>query len=213
MSPRKAAALDGGDLSLREHLIATAQRMIAERGTAGLTVRAIAQEAGVAGGVLYNHFADKEELIALALRAHATAIMRGLGALPEPGTGTVEANLRAYVVHGMALHGRMVPALTGLIATPEVLARFAELSDPGRDWRHRLRDYLDAERGLGRIDPGAPVDAVTSMIVGACHEPVLSTLFQGRGIAEPAARYYEDDLVAAVLRGIGPREPAAPDPA
>ncbi|KAB2387807.1 TetR/AcrR family transcriptional regulator [Actinomadura montaniterrae] len=213
MSPRKAAALRGGDRTLREHLIATAERMIAERGTAGLTVRAIAQEAGVAGGVLYNHFADKEELIALALRARATAIESGLDPLPAPGTGTVEGNLRAYVAHGLALHGRLVPALTGLIATPEVLARFAGLSDPDRDWRHRLRGYLEAERGLGRIAAGAPVDAATSMIVGACHEPVLSALFQGRGIAEPSPRYSVDDLVAAVLAGIGPREAAGPGPA
>ncbi|GAA0258701.1 TetR/AcrR family transcriptional regulator [Actinomadura nitritigenes] len=212
MSPRKAAALRGCDRTLREHLIATAERMIAERGTAGLTVRAIAQEAGVAGGVLYNHFADKEELIALALRAHATAIESGLGPLPAPGTGTVEGNLRAYVAHGLALHGRMVPALTGLIATPEVLARFAGLSDPDRDWRHRLRGYLEAERGLGRIDAGARVDAVTSMIVGACHEPVLSALFQGRGIAEPSPSHSVDDLVTTALRGIEPREPAGPHP-
>ncbi|MEU9016511.1 helix-turn-helix domain-containing protein [Actinomadura sp. NPDC048394] len=210
MSPRKAAALRGGDRTLREHLIATAERMIAERGTAGLTVRAIAQEAGVAGGVLYNHFADKEELIALALRARATAIESGLDPLPAPGTGTVEGNLRAYVAHGLALHGRLVPALTGLIATPEVLARFAGLSDPDRDWRHRLRGYLEAERDLGRIAAGAPVDAATSMIVGACHEPVLSALFQGRGIAEPSPRSSVDDLVAAVLEGIGPREAAGP---
>lgn len=208
MSPRKAAALRGGDRTLRDHLIATAERMIAERGTAGLTVRAIAQEAGVAGGVLYNHFADKEELIALALRAHATAIENGLEPLPAPGTGTVEGNLRAYVAHGLALHRRMVPALTGLIATPEVLARFAGLSDPDRDWRHRLRGYLEAERGLGRIAADARVDAVTSMIVGACHEPVLSTLFQGRGIAEPSPAHSADDLVAIALRGIEPREPA-----
>ncbi|MGS2645431.1 hypothetical protein [Streptosporangium sp. LJ11] len=41
MSPRKAAALrDGeGDRSLREHLIAAAERLMAQRGTAGLTVR------------------------------------------------------------------------------------------------------------------------------------------------------------------------------
>ncbi|MDL4820959.1 TetR/AcrR family transcriptional regulator [Actinomadura opuntiae] len=205
MSPRKAAALRGGDRTLREHLIATAERLIAERGTAGLTVRAIAREAGVAGGVLYNHFADKEELIALALRARAAAIESGLAPLPAPGTGTVEGNLRAYVAHGLALHGRMVPALTGLVATPEVLARFAELGDPGGDWRHRLRGYLEAERDLGRIAADASVDAVTSMIVGACHEPVLSALFQGRGIAEPAVRYSEDDLVAAVLKGIAAR--------
>lgn len=62
MSPRKPALLrdGGGDQKLREHLIATAARLIAEHGSVGLTVRGIAREAKVADGVLYNHFASKD---------------------------------------------------------------------------------------------------------------------------------------------------------
>jgi AcrR family transcriptional regulator len=205
MSPRRAAALRGGDRSLREHLIATAERMIAERGAAGLTVRAIARAAGVADGVLYNHFADKEELLAHALRARADAIGRTLDPLPEPGAGTVEDNLRAYVAHGLILHNGLLPALTGLVAQPDVLARFAELSGGGQDWNQRLARYLRGERDLGRLAPDARVEAATSMIVGACHEPVLSVLFQGRGIAHEVSLDAVDDLVAAVLLGLAPR--------
>jgi len=205
MSPRRAAALRAGDRSLREHLIATAERMMAERGTAGLTVRAIAREAGVADGVLYNHFADKEELLAHALRARAEAVAGSLGPLPEPGTGTVEENLRAYVAHGLAAHTALLPALAGLVAQPEVLTRFSALSGGEEDWRSRLARYLRAERDLGRLAEGAPVDAATSMIVGACHEPVLSTLFQGEELARRASLDTVDDLVAVVLRGITAR--------
>ncbi|MEU5990906.1 helix-turn-helix domain-containing protein [Spirillospora sp. NPDC047418] len=205
MSPRRAAALRAGDRSLREHLIATAARMMAERGTAGLTVRAIAREAGVADGVLYNHFADKEDLLAHALRAHAESAGRTLDPLPEAGSGTIEENLRAYVRHGLVAHNALVPALAGLVARPEVLARFSALSGGDADWRSRLAGYLRAERDLGRLAPDAPVDAATSMIVGACHEPVLSALFQGENIARRVLADTADDLVAIVLRGIAPR--------
>ncbi|WP_346044798.1 helix-turn-helix domain-containing protein [Actinomadura chokoriensis] len=207
MSPRRAAAVRGGERSLRDHLIATAERMIAERGTAGLTVRAIAREAGVADGVLYNHFADKEELLAHALRAHAESVGRTLDPLPEAGGGTVEENLRAYVRHGLVAHNALLPALAGLVAQPEVLARFSALSGGDADWRSRLAAYLRAERDLGRLAPDAPVDAATSMIVGACHEPVLSVLFQGEDLARRAPSDVADDLVAVVLRGITPRTP------
>jgi AcrR family transcriptional regulator len=207
MSPRRAAALRAGGRSLREHLIATAERMMAERGTAGLTVRAIAREAGVADGVLYNHFADKEELLAHALRARAESVGRELGPLPEPGTATVAENLRAYVAYGLAAHRALIPAVAGLVAQPEVLARFAGLSGGEEDWRSRLAAYLRAERDLGRLAPDAPVDAATSMIVGACHEPVLSALFQGEDIARRDRPDTADDLVAVVLRGIAPRTP------
>ncbi|WP_067796845.1 TetR/AcrR family transcriptional regulator [Actinomadura formosensis] len=205
MSPRKAAAVRTGDRTLREHLIATAERMMAERGTAGLTVRAIAREAGVADGVLYNHFADKEDLLAHALRARAESVASTLGPLPEPGTATIEENLRAYVAYGLTLHNGLLPALAGLIARPEVLARFAALSGGEEDWRTRLARYLRAERDLGRLAPDAPVDAATSMIVGACHEPVLSVLFQGENLAHRVPLDAVDELVAVVLRGIGPR--------
>ncbi|MBC6456535.1 TetR/AcrR family transcriptional regulator [Actinomadura sp. HBU206391] len=207
MSPRKAAILrdGGGDRSLREHLIATAERMISEQGTVGLTVRGIARAAGVADGVLYNHLADKEELLAHALRAHVRTIERGLGELPEPGAGTVEANLRAHIAYGLALHQAILPALAGLIAQPKVLARFTELAEGGTDWRDRLIGYLRAERDLGRVASDAQVDAAAAMIVGVCHETVLSMLFHGAAAPAlpPVPPPAIDDLVKAVLHGIG----------
>lgn len=95
--------------------------------------------------------------------------------------------------------------LAGLVAQPDVLTRFAALSGGSGDWNRRLAAYLRAERDLGRLAPDARVEAATSMIVGACHEPVLSVLFQGRGIARPVSLDAVDDLVATVLRGLAPR--------
>jgi len=57
---------DGGERNLRDYLIDTAARLIAERGTAGLAVRDITRAAQVADGVLYNYFEDKEDLLAHA---------------------------------------------------------------------------------------------------------------------------------------------------
>jgi AcrR family transcriptional regulator len=204
MAPRKAAALrDSEDgRSLRDHLIATAERLISAQGTVGLTVRAIAREAGVSDGVLYNHFADKEELLAGALAAHVRSVERGLGELPDPGSATVEANLRRHLDYGLAVHKAILPAFTGLIAQPAVLARFAELTEPDGTWRDRLAGYLHAERDLGRLARDAEVDAATAMLVGVCHETVLSALFpQGpKVVTSPDV----DSLVGAVLSGIGP---------
>src|SRR5436305_7329032 len=166
MAPRKAAALRGrDDRDLREHLIATAERLIAEQGGAGVTVRAIARAAGVADGVLYNHFADKEELLAAALRAHVDAVHRGLAPLPVPGTATVAENLHAYLRQGLVLHRAILPVFAGLLGQPDVLARFGE--SPGRepDWREVLSGYLHAERDLGRLVPGADLTAATAMLV------------------------------------------------
>jgi AcrR family transcriptional regulator len=206
MSPRRAAALrDETGRTLREHLIGTAERMISERGTTGLTVRAIAREAGVADGVLYNHFADKEELLGLSLRARVRSVEAGLSTLPEPGSGTVEQNLRTHVAYGLALHRGILPAMAGLVGQQEVLARFAATGVPGEDWRDRLLAYLRAERDLGRLAPGARVEAVASMIVGVCHEAVLSLLFTPSGDTLGAPPEVDvDGLVVVLLEGIKP---------
>ncbi|HEY1344565.1 MAG TPA: TetR/AcrR family transcriptional regulator [Streptosporangiaceae bacterium] len=125
MSPRKPAILrDGDGQNLREYLIATAARLIDERGSAGLSVRDIAREAQVADGVLYNYFEDKEDLLAHALLAHVGTVMNSAPRLPPPGTGTVAENLRLFIDAGLATLTRVVPAFAGLISQPNVLKRF-----------------------------------------------------------------------------------------
>lgn len=209
MSPRKASVLRGGEQSLRDHLIAAAESLMARRGTAGLTVRDIAREARVADGVLYNHFADKEDLLAQALHAHVRSVERSLGDLPaQAGEGDVADNLCAYVSHGLALHAAILPAFAGLLSQPGVLTRFAALPNPmagGRGLRTYLANYLRAERDLGRVAPHTDPDMTATMIIGACHEVVLPTLLRGDAASEiEIPDGFAENLVAAVMRGIAP---------
>ncbi|WP_405135986.1 TetR/AcrR family transcriptional regulator [Nocardia sp. NBC_01388] len=202
MSPRRAAALRNSDddRGLREHLIATAQRLLAEQGAAGLTVRAIARAAGVADGVLYNHFADKEELLTAALRAHVDAQHRALGPLPGAGTATVAENLRTYLRAGLALHRAVIPVFAGLLATPAVLTRFAESEEHDQDWRNVLARYLAAERDLGRLAPAADLEAALAVLVGVCHDRALTALLPGT----PHTPADVPAVVTTLLTGIGP---------
>ncbi|MFI6774801.1 TetR/AcrR family transcriptional regulator [Nocardia sp. NPDC050412] len=202
MSPRKAAVLrDRDDSDLREHLIATAERLLAEQGGAGLTVRAIARAAGVADGVLYNHFADKEELLAAALRAHVDAVHRGLPPLPAPGTTSVADNLTAYLQQGLALHRAILPVMVGLLAQPAILAKFGAAQGRERDWRDVLADYLHAERDLGRLAPDADLDATVTILVGICHDEVLAALLPGG--ARQTSPVSAASVITTLLTGIG----------
>ncbi|TQF68647.1 TetR/AcrR family transcriptional regulator [Rhodococcus spelaei] len=206
MSPRRAAAVPG-DASLREHLIAAAERLIARRGTAGVTVRDIAREAEVADGVLYNHFANKEELLALGLGAHVRAVEAGLvGAVPTAGAGVVAENLRTLVRRGFALHRAILPAFAGALAQPKVLSAYASGEGDVPSLRVVLADYLRGERELGRVDRGADVDAAVAMISGAWHDLVLRGLLRGeQPLPEEPGDEQVGALVTTVLRGIGPR--------
>lgn len=200
MSPRTAAAVRDGDRSLRDHLVATAERLIAERGMGDLTVRAIARAAGVADGVLYNHFADKDELLAEAWWARVRTIEHDLPPLPVAGEGALADGVRTHFEYGLAFHRAVMPGLSSLLGRPDFLARLATSHPPGEGWREVLLAWLRAERDLGRIAPSAPVDAVAAMIVGVCHETVLNYLLRGIPAApEPPAGPWLDELVRAVL--------------
>ena len=127
---------DDSGQNLRDYLIATAARLIDQRGSAGLAVRDIAREAQVADGVLYNYFEDKEDLLVHALLAHVGNVMNSAPQLlPAPGEGTVAENLRAFIDGGIATLLRVTPAFAGLIGQPKVLARFHAMvgGDPAFD--------------------------------------------------------------------------------
>ncbi|MFJ9366946.1 TetR/AcrR family transcriptional regulator [Nocardia sp. NPDC101769] len=202
MSPRKAAVLRGADddRNLRDHLVTTAQRLLAGQGAAGLTVRAIARAAGVADGVLYNHFPDKDALLAAAVGAHVAAAHADLGPLPTPGTATVQENLALYLRAGLTLHRAVLPVFTGLLSSPAVLARYVESKAHNDDWRELLARYLRAERDLSRLASDADTTAATALLVGICHDTVLTAMLPGTRPAEVDV----DVVVATLLAGIAP---------
>jgi AcrR family transcriptional regulator len=232
MSPRKPAVLRGDDgRDLRGYLIATAARLIDERGSAGLGVREIAREAQVADGVLYNYFEDKEDLLAHALLAHVGAVMHALAPrMPPAGTGSVADNLAMFIESGMASLVRVAPAFAGLLSQPKVLIRFhamvggdpafvGDAADEGgagpdedavageqRGLPDILSAYLRAEQRLGRIDADADVDAAVTLVVGVVHGEILPRVMfspPGTRVSAPAGLSWR--VAQTVLRGIARR--------
>jgi AcrR family transcriptional regulator len=232
MSPRKPAVLRDSDdgRNLHEYLIATAARLIDQRGSAGLAVRDIAREAQVADGVLYNYFEDKEDLLVHALLAHVGTVMAGMRPMPPPGSGTVAGNLREFIDAGLEVLTRVVPAFAGLLAQPKVLSRFhamvgggralgtetADDDDAGQGDADQggpegqglpaiLRAYLRAEQQLGRIDQNADIEATVVLVVGAIHGQVLpQVLFSPPGTEPVSPPGLAARLADTVLRGIAP---------
>lgn len=109
--------------------------------------------------------------------------------------------LGAQLRYGLALHRAVLPAFAGLLANPAVQARYAELADSGPNWRDRLIAYLRAERAAGRLRADADVDAAAAVLVGICHEQVLSGLF-AHGLPHASVPSV-DTVIATLLGGIG----------
>jgi AcrR family transcriptional regulator len=211
MSPRRAKAVRGrvGDdpaTALREHLIDSAERLLAERQVSTVTTREIARAAGVSDGVLYNYFTDKYDLIVAALLRRYTGLVGGFtDGLPAPGTATVEANLVAYARATLDLFTQALPMMGGLMSEPALLHRLMHAMHEHPYGPHLLRqpliDYLAAEQRLGRLgvfDPGTAASLLvgTSLMLGFAHVIPNS----------PADHTAEavPEIVHTLLRGLNP---------
>jgi AcrR family transcriptional regulator len=158
--------LRGGGENLREHLVTTAARLMAERGSAGLSVRDIAREAQVADGALYNYFEDKEDLLAHALLAHVGAVMSGAAPMAAAGTRTVAENLEFFIDRGLDVLGQVTPAFAGLQSQPGVAVRFHDMAggraafgvadEDTADGGDASGTGIEAPRATGGSDAGGP---------------------------------------------------------
>ena len=200
MSPRGVAIHQA-----REQLFLAAERVLASQGPDGLTSRAITQEAGVATGLLFNHFGDLDGfLVQLILdRARRTA-GQARRLVPRAGTGTVTGNL-ADAAAAVLQSGAFATAAL-VLSRPSLMARIQQAAGgaptPLDDIQKAFAAYLDAEQKLGRIAAGADTEAGALMLVGAAHHLLL---LHGSGLPRPADAARR--IAAAVLTGLTERAP------
>jgi AcrR family transcriptional regulator len=160
MSPRRARFVPE-DADLREHLVAVTAQLLADEGLEGLTTRRIARAASVADGVLYNHFADKDDLILAGLVLRTATLLAAFDkAAPRAGRGTLEGNLSSLAAAILGLERALMPLLASMLGKRRLLERFlGELHSPELGGADRVlrtvHDYLAAERDLGRVSADA----------------------------------------------------------
>ena len=163
----------------RQELLAATWRVIARTGIVGVTTREIAREAGVSTGVLAHYFADKEELLAAALRlSHQQVYAR----IRERTQGLLGLDaIRALMLEALPLDEERL-----LEAQIEINFLSLALGNSGlRDLQHeefeRFWDELhyrvcEAQK-LGHIPAGAdPTDVTHELVIlveGLSQEAVL----------------------------------------
>ncbi len=164
-----SGAAAGGNPALREQLIDAAERLLAERQVSAITTRDIARAAGLSVGVLYNYFADKNDLVLAALlRRYDAQVAAFSENLPTAGEGDVEANLTTLAQALFTLASGSIPAVAGLMSEPELLHRFlTEIHGPEYGIQRTLGnvgDYLAAEQSRGRLGAFDVSAAVTALV-------------------------------------------------
>jgi AcrR family transcriptional regulator len=191
---------------IRTRLLDAAEELLAERQPGAITSRDIARRAGASDGVLYNHFADKHDLLLRALVRRFDTLMTGFAADPSvPGRGTVADGIAGLVGRSHELQLAALPMLANLVGDPALLHRFLmEIHRPplGGDAFHRpIVDYLVGEQRLGRI--GAfDAEAVADVVVGAVLLQRLVDVLGHRPPTETGRRL--DGITATILAAIRP---------
>jgi AcrR family transcriptional regulator len=154
LAPRTPAQNQALRDATREKILASALRVFAEYGYAGASIRRIAQEAGVALGLLYSHFEGKRELLR-ALFARSMEDVRESFAAAEGGKAQAPASAPAQppaassplalLIHGaFAIVRRNLPfwKLTYGIRMQDAVLR--ELGPDLDAWTAEIRAVLEA---------------------------------------------------------------------
>ena len=192
---------------LREQLLDAAARVFDEHGAAALTTRRLALEAGCSEGSIYNHFANKEELVSCVVSeriARFPALISQLG--EAAGTGEIRDHLQEIAWLALDFFRRGMPMMS--VATRDAAAqgRCRQMHASGHGpWRttETMAAWLREEQQLGRVHPEADPDGVASALLGSCMFQATMSLAWGPDLAPDDATAVER-AVSAVWRGLAP---------
>jgi TetR/AcrR family transcriptional regulator, regulator of biofilm formation and stress response len=174
----------------REALLAAAVRVVATRGLRHLTYRSVAQEAGVAHGLVAHHFGTRDSLLEAALEFSLGNSVGSISA--KPGSGDLDA-LFAGVVEMVQANPDDQAFQYELILEAR---RRPELRPQVEQVYATYRQALRAELEVAGIDAG---DALVHLVFAA----VDGLVFQQVCLDDPAAARAGLDQLRELLRTRG----------
>jgi AcrR family transcriptional regulator len=148
----------GTVVSTRERIVETALRLFSQRGTTGVSMRELADAAGVTVPGVYYHFASKADLIRAIYQQRAERV---------PFAPLQPAPVQTLIVDQASREFERCIAERAFL---QLMQRESVLGDPdarevgaavGAEWRERWHETLLLATDLG---PGADVRAATDVI-------------------------------------------------
>jgi len=167
--------------------------LLADRGLAGITMSAIAIEAGIARQTLYNRFPDVDSILAAAMAEHHQADLEALAAMlatVPTATGRLDHLVRHTTVNA-AEHGTLPVLHEGLSPAAQHAAH-----DYQARIRQMIQDVLSLGQQSGELDPTYDPDQQSVLVHHLLH-----------GAAELAASRPDDvaqitDATIGLLRAV-----------
>ncbi|MGQ3052549.1 MAG: TetR/AcrR family transcriptional regulator [Roseateles sp.] len=164
-------------LAREEAIVASVNRLLAEKGFEAMTVDAVVADVGIAKASLYKHFTSKEELAAAAMvRVLDRALdeLARLRALPPNALGRLEAVARWSYEQQIAGQMPILPSQNStlraaLTQDKAYMDRLMQLSDELGGW------IVEAQRE-GHVDAALPPELVLYTLFARACDPVLTAI-------------------------------------
>ncbi len=190
-------------------ILASVNRLLAEKGFDLMTVDEVAADVGIAKASLYKHFASKEELAGAAMvrvLESALAIIQGLEAGPALSAIDKLRSAARWTMQ-VQLAGEM-PSLPSqnsslrqsLLSNRDYMARLIELSD-------KLGEWITAAQRSGELNPSLPPEVALFTIFARACDPVLALLKES---GQDSDERIVEMLLATCFDGLSGRRPVQP---
>lgn len=182
---------------VREQLFLAAERVLFRDGPDGLTSRAITEEARVAKGLLYNHFADLDDFMAELILERVRTATEQASRLPgAAGSGTVSGNVTDAALSLLRSHAFAIAGI--VMSRPALMTRLHQrgASHSFAPLERSFAAYLDAEKKLGRIESDVDTETLALILVGTLHHLFMTQRASGRHLPEQIRRIVETLLGA-----------------
>ncbi|WP_067462070.1 TetR/AcrR family transcriptional regulator [Nocardia amamiensis] len=189
----------------RARMLAAARELFTTRGYTATTMKAIAEEAGMAVQTLYFTFATKRAILTELLDVEIAGDTEPVATLDRPWfTEAVKApaaeQIRLQVAAACAILGRVTPLLEAVRSAAATDPELAELWQTNIDQRHmvqlRLSEALAAKTALrAGIDPERAADIALAVLAPETYH----LLIHERGWTSEEWQYWATDALARQL--------------
>lgn len=196
-------------MGTREKIVAAAASIMREQGYARATTKEIARAAGFSEATLYKHFADKAEIFLAVLSEQLPDLLEALDELrANVGKRTVRANLITLTRAALDFYLESFPISVSVFSSQELLATHStRVHEHGQGPRTPLRalaEYLRLEQQAGRINRRADPEAAAALLLGACLQQAMLTLFDGPRPADAKLDALATSLTKTLLDSLRP---------
>lgn len=186
----------------RVAILEAAEAELSDAGVAGTRMEAIAGRAGVAVGTIYNHFEDRDDLVAALVQSRREALLARLDAAVAQGRGRPLAEALGRLVEALYRHWQEHVHLLSRLQEAGELGRTGRgrPTDVAREVARRIEALLGRARGA-EVRRGLDAATAAAALTGMARGVALEAMRQGAPPTAAAAR----TVVELFLRGAGGR--------